>query len=97
MDRKQNVGHYFCLVDIDAFIDPAELRKRVDEMIDRIKACRPRPGVDEILVPGEPESRKAEDNRRYGIPIGAETLDELRTLCKEYDLNFDLRPSAAEV
>jgi LDH2 family malate/lactate/ureidoglycolate dehydrogenase len=92
MDREQNVGHYFCLVDVAAFIEPAELRARVDRMIDRIKACRRRPGVDEILVPGEPESRKAKHNRRHGIPIGEETVAELRTLCEEYGLGFSLEP-----
>ena len=64
-------------------------------MIDRIKACRRRPGVDEILVPGEPESRKARQNRELGVPIGDATLDELRTLCQEYGLEFQLEPTGA--
>ena len=90
MDRRQDVGHFFCLFDVAAFMRPAELTRRVDEMIDRIKACRRRPGVDEILVPGEPEHRKALDNRANGIPIGDATVAELKTLCEEYDIPFDM-------
>ncbi|NQT12812.1 MAG: Ldh family oxidoreductase, partial [Planctomycetes bacterium] len=93
MDRKQNVGHFFSLIDVAAFMDPADLRDRVDRMIDGMKACRRRPGVDEILVPGEPESRKAEHNRRHGIPIGDATVEELRTLSREFNLDFTLEPT----
>ena len=93
MDRKQNVGHFFSLVDVAAFMDAADLRARVDRMIDGMKACRRRPGVDEILVPGEPESRKAQHNRQHGIPIGEATLDELKTLCQEFGLDFTMVPT----
>jgi len=96
MDRRQNVGHFFCLLNIAAFMDVDEMRRRVDAMIDRVKGCRRRTGVDEILVPGEPESRQAEYNRRHGIPVGKETIDELRVLCREYGVTMDLRPLAAE-
>ena len=92
LDRPQDVGHFFCLMDVAAFMDPDQLRQRVDRMIDRVKACRRRPGVDEILVPGELEHRKAVDNRRRGIPIGPETIDDLKTLCAEYRIIFDLEP-----
>jgi LDH2 family malate/lactate/ureidoglycolate dehydrogenase len=90
MDRRQDVGHFFCLFDIGAFMEPAQLTGRVDEMIDRIKACRRRPGVEEILVPGESTHRKAVDNRANGIPIGDATLAELKTLSDEFDLPFDM-------
>jgi LDH2 family malate/lactate/ureidoglycolate dehydrogenase len=92
MDREQNVGHFFCLMDIAAFMDPAAFRQRIDAMIDRIKACRRRPGVEEILIPGEPEHRKAQHNRAHGIPIGDETIAELKTLSQEFGLAFDLKP-----
>ncbi|MBM3334697.1 Ldh family oxidoreductase [Candidatus Sumerlaeota bacterium] len=92
MDREQNVGHFFCLMDVAAFIDIGELKRRIDDTIDRIKACRKRPGVSEILVPGEPEYRKAQHNRQHGIPIGDETIGELGTLSGEYGIAFALSP-----
>jgi len=96
LDRPQDVGHFFCLMDVAALMEPDQLRRRVDRMIDRVKACRRRPGVDEILIPGELEHRKAEENRRRGIPIGPETVEELRTLCGEYGIGFELKPVSQE-
>ncbi len=34
LDRKQDVGHFFCLLDIDAFMDIAEFKQRIDQTID---------------------------------------------------------------
>ncbi len=83
MDRKQDVGHFFCLFDIAAFMDVRAFRERMDRMIDEIKSCRKRPGVEEILVPGEPAYRRALENRRLGITIGEETIREIKELCRE--------------
>ena len=91
MDRKQNVGHFFCLLDIAAFMDVALFKDRIDGMIDQIKGSRRRPGVQEILVPGEPEHRKAVESRRVGITIDEATTEELKTLCAEYGVEFPLR------
>jgi LDH2 family malate/lactate/ureidoglycolate dehydrogenase len=90
MDRKQDVGHFFCLLDIAAFMDLEEFKARIDRTIDRIKALRLRPGFDEILAPGEPEHRAAQRNRVEGIEIDDATLAELRTLAGEYGVAFPL-------
>lgn len=90
MDRPQNVGHFFCMIDIAAMMDVEQFVQRVDSMIDQIKQCRRRSGVDEILIPGEPEHRKAIANRKHGIAIGSATIDELKTLCNEFDIAFEL-------
>src|SRR5688572_24825558 len=50
LDRKQDVGHFFCLLDIAAFMDVPQFIERIDDMIDGIKSCRKRPGVEEILI-----------------------------------------------
>ena len=91
MDRKQDVGHFFCLLDIGAFMDVGLFKERIDGMIDQIKGSRRRPGVDEILVPGEPEHRRAQENLSAGITIDAATLSELAALCAELEVEFPLR------
>jgi len=91
LDRKQDVGHFFCLLDIDAFIDVAEFKQRMDAMIDGIKACRKRPGVEEILVPGERSSRTIAQNRKDGIKLDAATLKELRELANELDVPWSIQ------
>ncbi len=90
LDRKQDVGHFFCLLDISAFMDVADFKERIDAMIADIKASERRPGVDEIFVPGELEHRKIIENRRDGVRIDEATLAELAALCERYGVTFPL-------
>jgi len=90
MDRSQNVGHFFCVLDIKAFMDLETFKERVDRTIDEIKAVPRRPGVEEILIPGEPEHRKGLHNRERGIAIDDQTVKELETLCSELGVEFIL-------
>jgi len=92
LDRPQDVGHFFCLFNVAAFMEPAAAEQRLDAMIDAVKACRRRPGIDEIFVPGERSQARAEEHRRRGIPVGPETVAELQKLAAEYDIPFSLHP-----
>lgn len=90
MDRKQDVGHFFCLLDISAFMDVTEFKRRLDKAIDDIKSCRKRPGVNEILVPGERSWQKAQQNIAQGITVDEATQKELKTLCEELRVKYTL-------
>jgi ureidoglycolate dehydrogenase (NAD+) len=90
MERKQDVGHFFCLLDIAAFMDVAEFKQRLDQAIDDIKACRKRSGVTEILVPGERSHQTAQQNRANGIPLDEVTQKELKILCEELGVEYTL-------
>jgi LDH2 family malate/lactate/ureidoglycolate dehydrogenase len=89
MDRRQNVGHFFCLFDIAAFLPYDEYLRRMDSTIDRIKATKRRPGVDEILVPGERSARRARINGAEGIPLSSEAVAELEQWCARLKVPFD--------
>lgn len=91
MDRPQDVGHFFCLLDIAAFMEPAVFRRRVDETIDRIKRGRRRPGVAEILLPGERSARNAEQSRRSGIALDVATVSALDDLGDRLGVTLRLR------
>jgi LDH2 family malate/lactate/ureidoglycolate dehydrogenase len=65
-------------VDIAAFTDLAQYRAEVDRLIDGLKALPRAEGVQEMLVPGEPEDRSAEERGRHGIPLPAGTMENLR-------------------
>ena len=90
MERKQNAGHFFCLLDIAAFMDVAEFKLRLDHAVAEIKVCRKRPGVTEILVPGERSHRMALENQQRGIFIEEATRKELTVLCNELGVAFPL-------
>jgi LDH2 family malate/lactate/ureidoglycolate dehydrogenase len=95
LDREQDVGHFFCLMDVTAFMELDAFKLRIDAMIDRIKSCRRRPGVEEILVPGERSSRTAKERRRHGVPLDPATLAELRELAARLGVPFQLEPIVA--
>jgi LDH2 family malate/lactate/ureidoglycolate dehydrogenase len=89
MDRKQGVGHFFCLFNIAAFLDLSDFKKRIDETIDRIKNSKRRPGVEEILVPGERSAKNVKVNNVQGIGVSDETLVELQQWCTRLNVPFD--------
>jgi LDH2 family malate/lactate/ureidoglycolate dehydrogenase len=88
LDRKQDVGHFFCLLDIEAFMDVADFKHRIDDMIDRIKSSRKRPGVEEILLPGERSARTTRENLQRGVKLDHATLKELQELCGEFTIDW---------
>lgn len=90
LDRKQDVGHFFCLFDIAAFLDPEQFEARADAMIDAIKGSRKREGVEEILVPGERSARNAVNNEAHGVPVSPETLTEMQQWCTRLQVPFAL-------
>jgi LDH2 family malate/lactate/ureidoglycolate dehydrogenase len=62
----------------DLFISKKEYRSRMDTLVERVRACPRAEGCDEILLPGEPESREEEKRRRSGIPYSAAEIDPLQ-------------------
>jgi LDH2 family malate/lactate/ureidoglycolate dehydrogenase len=89
LDRKQDVGHFFCLFDIAAFLDPSAFRMRMDSMIEHLKTNKRRSGVEEILIPGERSARAATLNETEGVLVGDETIAELERWCKYFGVAFD--------
>ena len=85
------MGHFFCLLHIPAFMDLDEFTQRMDQTIDGIKSCTKRPGVDEILVPGELIVAKCEKaNRERGITLSKEILAGTRTMVYPTQCSFPL-------
>jgi LDH2 family malate/lactate/ureidoglycolate dehydrogenase len=67
-------------VDIGTFTDADAYRDHVDRLIDGLKALPRADGVGEILVPGEPEDRSAEERGRDGVPLPPGTIQNLRAV-----------------
>lgn len=80
LNRPQDLGAFIQLVDVAAFIPRDRFIERMDTLIDEIKTSPAQAGVEEILVPGEPEAQTARRRARGGIPLPTSlltTLDEL--------------------
>jgi len=67
-----------------------DFKQRMDETIDKLKAGKRRPGVEEILIPGERSSRKAAENEAAGVPVADVVVGEIKELCSRLNVPFDL-------
>lgn len=85
-DEEQNVGHFFLALRPDLFQPRHEFLERMDRLIREIRAVRPVPGVEEVLLPGEPELRKEKERRENGIPLSREVFEEFTALASRYEI-----------
>ncbi len=83
MTEKFGNGVFMQVVDPRAFEDEDTFLDRVDAYAKYLKSAAPRPGVEEVLLPGEPELRTEAKRRRDGIEIDEGTLKQLGELADE--------------
>lgn len=62
-------GVLFQVMNIAAFEEVDEFKRRTRELIAHVKSSRPREGVDEVLFPGEPEHRAEQRRQVDGIEL----------------------------
>lgn len=88
--NPQNIGHFFCAIDISKFTDLETFKKRLSQMVGEIKALPKNEGIAEIFLPGEIESRRRSERKAKGIPMEDVVYEELRELGKKYSVEFAL-------
>jgi LDH2 family malate/lactate/ureidoglycolate dehydrogenase len=86
--NKAFMGHYVQAIDISAFCPVEEFKKGMDELLADLKSQPTAPGVDEILIPGEPEWRRKNERLKSGCPIRKEDADLLRQLGRDFGVDF---------
>jgi LDH2 family malate/lactate/ureidoglycolate dehydrogenase len=86
----EGVGFFFAALDIGQLQDLDFFKRRVDEMIDGLKASRKRPGFDEIYMPGELEYLRKQKHLESGIPVRRGVYDALRETARELGAAFSL-------
>jgi LDH2 family malate/lactate/ureidoglycolate dehydrogenase len=87
-ENRAFMGHYVQAIDIAAFCPVDEFRQRVDELFSELKTQPKGPGVEEILIPGEPEWRTKKRREEDGCPIREEDVKLLRGLGEELGVPF---------
>jgi len=70
---KGNVGHVFCAMNPEGFIDINELRSKMDSFYNEIKEMPKAQGFDSIRLPGESRRESMVENTKKGIELN-ETL-----------------------
>jgi LDH2 family malate/lactate/ureidoglycolate dehydrogenase len=89
---RYDVGHFLMAVDPGAFRDAGDFRADLDDMIDSLRASRPRDAAEPVLVAGDPERACAERYRRDGIPLPEPRIALLGRLAAEAECEFVLQP-----
>ncbi|HZD26722.1 MAG TPA: malate/lactate/ureidoglycolate dehydrogenase, partial [Alphaproteobacteria bacterium] len=80
---------------LTVIIDPNSFgaRDAFEDEIDRftawVKASPPAPGVDAVMVPGDPERRAREERLANGVPVDERTFEELLATAEAVRLGRD--------
>lgn len=74
------------IIDPTAFNSRDEVTRRTLEFYEYIKAKPAAQGVDDVLMPGEPELASSEKRSSEGIPVDAETLRQIVEVSGEFGL-----------
>lgn len=82
-DEPQNLGHMIIVMRPDMFVSLDEYKKRMDVYYDRLKKLPKAAGVDEILMPGEPEDKKQEKAEKEGIKLSRQIMESLYVECEK--------------
>ncbi len=83
-------------IDPKAFGDVEEFLARVEGFTSYLKSSALKPGVDEILLPGEIESRMEAERRHSGIEIDSTTLAQLKEIATSLGLEAQLHAKSRE-
>jgi ureidoglycolate dehydrogenase (NAD+) len=87
-ENKAFMGHYVQAIDIAAFCSVDEFKRRMDELFAELKSQPTGAGVDEILIPGEPEWRTKKRREKEGCPMRNQEVELLRRLGEEFGVPF---------
>jgi len=85
----KGIGHFFGALRIDAFIETAEFKRQIDEVVRTLRGTRPAPGTRGPLIPGDPEREAEAVRRRDGIPLTAPVVEELRNISSQSGIPFE--------
>ncbi|MFK7993207.1 MAG: malate/lactate/ureidoglycolate dehydrogenase [Granulosicoccus sp.] len=76
------------IIDPSAFDDSRNIEQRTEEFYTYIKSRHPARGVDEVLMPGEPEMRNRKSRAANGIYIDDETIRQIEKVILQFpDMN----------
>jgi LDH2 family malate/lactate/ureidoglycolate dehydrogenase len=87
-DRRYRQNSIMAAIDIATFTEVERFEEHVDDLIDGVKGLPKADGIDEILVPGEPEDKAYDERVQYGIPLPEGTVRKLRQAAERFGLEL---------
>ena len=92
--QQGEMGQWFAAWRVDLFRDPEEFATEMRDWLDAVRATRPAPGVDAVLVAGDPEHRARAEREALGILLDPESVEQLQELGARLSLVFPAPLSA---
>lgn len=81
-----SLGHFFIVIDVEAFVDLDKFQATTGEILRELRASQKAPGHDRIYTAGEKEFLAWEERQVTGIPVNESLQLELNNLAQELDL-----------
>ena len=78
--ERSNCGHFMVAIDIRMLQPLEQFNARIEAFIAELKSVPLAQGFDEIFYPGEIEARNDARNRKEGLQLAADTIDDLRRI-----------------
>lgn len=85
-DRPQGLGHFFIALSPERFIGREAYNRRMELLVETVKALPASEGNTEVLLPGEIERRHEEKRRVDGIPVPSDVLKMLQEVSERYSV-----------
>jgi LDH2 family malate/lactate/ureidoglycolate dehydrogenase len=86
----QKIGHFALVIDPAAFTSRDAFLTGMAAYLEMIKSSERVPGVDEIIVAGEPEERRYAAAIAHGVPLEGKVLAALETLAADLGVTTGL-------
>ena len=87
-ESGEDVGHFILCMRPDLFVPRELFLDRMEELKAILKAQPTAEGHEEVLMPGEPESRATGERRLRGVPLQADVLYALRKEATSMGIEF---------
>jgi L-2-hydroxycarboxylate dehydrogenase (NAD+) len=80
------VGHFFIAIDVSAFIDPEEFRRRAGDILRTLRESKKQKGQERIYTAGEKEYVAWMENRSKGIKLNPRLQEDILQIREELGL-----------
>lgn len=82
IEARRSISHFFVAIDVRRFVDPEVFRRRLQLMVDALRAIPPT--VDAVMAPGDPEKRAFAERSESGIPISSAMYDSFLEVSDDF-------------
>ena len=82
-----NTGQFYLAINISAFIDPADFKREIDDVISQMQGSPTMAGIDRVRLPGESAHAAYAERTAEGIPLPEPLLVNLAKVAS--DLGVD--------